>query len=83
MSNFYKGLMDELKAEENRAVMEIEDELRRQVSKVLADFANRKQAVQAACPHDRTHTKDIFDYPKREDWTETYCSDCGKMLSRV
>ena len=48
MSNFYKGLMDELKAEENRAVMEIEDELRRQVSKVLADFANRKQAVQAA-----------------------------------
>lgn len=83
MSDFYKGLMHELQEEENRAVREIEDDLRRKISEVLKDSSNRKRAVQAACPHERTHTKSDFDYHKREDWTETYCSDCGKMLSRV
>jgi hypothetical protein len=75
--------MEELTAEEKETVRKIEDDIRRQIREVLENFGNRKRAVQAACPHERTQEKSDFDYHKREDWVETYCSDCGKMLSRV
>ena len=82
MSDFYKGLMDELNSEESKAIQEVEEKYWKNRSKVFQEFGDRKRAVQAACPHKRTYKKSDFDYHKREDWTETYCSDCGKMLSR-
>ena len=83
MSDFYKGLMEEVKSEENKAIEELEEEYSARKREVFQKFGNRRRAVQAACPHDRTHTRGCFDYHTMVDWEDTYCSDCGKLLSGV
>lgn len=83
MSNFYKGLMDELDAEQNRTIQEIKERHWEEEREAYQKFGDRKRAVQAACPHDNKRRESDFDYHKREDWTNIFCADCGKLLDRI
>lgn len=73
--DFIKNSINQITA----AIAETEDELHnlKELKRSL-EFDKQKY-----CPHTNTYTKDDFNYHTREDWKETYCSDCGKLLKRV
>ena len=88
-SNQQQAVLDLLqKAKERRQAADKEYEREKNVA-----YANHSAAVQDCwalinvaqelCDHDApVRIEHDFDYHKREDWTETFCTICGKQLSR-
>ena len=64
----------EIDARVEKFEKEIRDE-RLAVSRILNEAQNK-------CTHPTTRTKDDFNYHTREEWVETYCTVCNKLISR-
>ena len=83
MSNFYRGLKDELDAEYTRQLKSLQSFLDQKTLELNEDFHKRYKALQAACSHEN-ETKEVeFDYHHREYSEVFHCADCGKYLRTV
>lgn len=83
MGNLYRVLRDEIDEERRCQIEALQQDYDKKIGAIDADFRNRRNALQATCPHDNERAVDAFDYHKREDWTSYYCDDCGKYLRTV
>ena len=43
----------------------------------------KQEALQKDCAHLQTFSYSWTDYHKGENWEETYCKQCGKLISRI
>lgn len=83
MSNFYRGLKDELDAEYTRQLKSLQEFHDQKTGELNQDFRQRYAALQAACPHKNEREDSSFNYHKREECSEIFCEDCGKYLRTV
>lgn len=83
MSNFYRGLKDELDAEYTRQIKSLQSLFDQKTLELDEDFRQRYAALQSACPHKNEREDSSFNYHRREEYSEFFCADCGKYLRTV
>ena len=71
-------LVAQRRAEIDARVEKFEKEIREErlaANRIVIEAQNK-------CTHPTTRIKNDFNYHTREDWVETYCTVCNKLISR-